>query len=101
MEVNFNNLRAQACYAYDRLCNRLNAAIRDKDDNVFFEGYGWIRKGEIIINPDHIQQDMESLRSLIGSIAMVFEEGREDFKDVYPQQPMAIFNPEEDEIPAP
>ncbi len=46
---------------------------------------------------------MESLRSLIGSIGMVYKEGDEDFKDVfqelYPEsnQHMKYFNDEDEQ----
>lgn len=95
MNVDFNNLRKQACHAYDKLCDMLNASMV-VNETTFVEGYGWTSKGDIILNPDHIQEEMESLRSLIGSIAMVYEEGNEEFKEVYPEHPMAFFNPEEE-----
>jgi hypothetical protein len=70
--VNFNNLRKQACLAYDRLCNKLNSSKE-------YEGY-------MLVDPNDIQSEMDTLRQMISSIAMVHEEGNEDFKDVFEQE---------------
>ena len=102
MEVNFNNLRKQACNAYDRLCNKLNAAKCSKDAiGTFVDDFGHLREDSIVINASDIQKDMDSLRSMIGAVAMVYENDRDDFKDVYtelyPQTSeirMAEFNPD-------
>lgn len=69
MKVNFNNLRKQAIYACDRITEKLNRAI-DKE-------------GTITIEAEDIQKEMDDLRMLIGSVACVFEENNEEFKDVY------------------
>lgn len=86
MKVNFNNLRKQAMFSYERLCDKLNYAIIKNDDQ-YAEPNGMDRsvnlKGYVLVDAEEIQKDMESLRSLIGSIAMTYEEGNEDFKDVY------------------
>lgn len=90
MKINFNNVRKQACFAYDRLCKTLNASKE-------YEGY-------MLVDPSQIQQDMDSLRSMIGAIAMTSEEGNEDFQDIYQHEypePKTMesfqFNTEEDE----
>lgn len=79
MTVDFNNLRKQACYAYDRLCTKLNEAI-DED-------------GNIEISAEEIQDDMDELRQNVMIIACVFEEGNEEFREVSEEvRPIAWFN---------
>jgi hypothetical protein len=104
MKVNFNNLRKQAIYAYDRLAEQLNAATIKKDDySEWVDDYGHITKGTIIIEAEDIQRNMDDLRMLIGSIAMVYQEGDEEVKDVYSEvfpedsdTRMVCFNDEEE-----
>lgn len=103
MKVNFNNLRKQAINRYNQLCVKLDSAIRkEKDEKEFLDGYGWIQKGTIVIDADDIQSEMDDLRMLIGSIGMVYEDERKDFKDVYSEiypegseKNMESFNEEE------
>ncbi len=84
MTVNFNNLRKQACYAYDRLVDKLNSSI----DN----------GGQISISAEEIQEDMDDLRMMIMSIACVFEENSADFSDVSDQVgKIGRFNSEDEE----
>jgi hypothetical protein len=107
MTVNFNNVRKQAIYAYDRLTQKLNDAII-KNDEQYAEPNDFDRsvnlKGFVLIDAEDIQKDMESLRQMIGTIAMSYEEGDEEFKDVYSEifpeekkEVMKCFNEEEDE----
>ncbi len=107
MKVNFNNLRKQAMFAYDRLCDKLNyAIIKNNDQHAQPNGHDYSRnlKGYVLVDADEIQKDMDSLRQLIGSIAMVHEENNEDFKDIYSEvfpeekdERLKCFNEEEDE----
>jgi hypothetical protein len=88
MEVNFNNLRKQACIAYDGLCQQLNSAI-DED-------------GDIQISASEIQGCMDDLRMTIGSIAFCYEEGNPDMIDVWSDfygedGSMESFNPNAEE----
>lgn len=69
MEVNFNNLRKQACIAYDKLCSRLNSEI-DED-------------GYIEIYASYIQGEMDTLRNMLVLIAMSYEENDPDMIDVW------------------
>ena len=82
MEVNFNNLRKQAVFGYDNLCQKLNNA-RCKEGGDWVENYGTLNVGDIVIDPDDLQKEMDNLRMLIGSIAMVYEPGDEKFANVY------------------
>jgi hypothetical protein len=90
MTINFNNVRRQACFAYDRLCRELNSSKE-------YEGY-------MLVDPNRIQKDMDSLRTMIGAIAMTHEEDNKDFQDVFEEEypePKSMesfdFKPEEDE----
>jgi hypothetical protein len=107
MTVNFNNLRKQAVYAYESLCEKLNDAILTETQyatrNDVKHGQEIDIKGNILIDAEDIQKDMDNLRSMIGSIAMTYEEGDDNFQDVYQQifpdenQSMKSFN-DEDEV---
>ena len=90
MTVNFNNLRKQAVFRYDRLVKKLNHHIKKND-------YGGTN--EITIDTDEIQEDLDDLRQLIMSISSVYEDGNEDFKDLSEDLPDDIswFNPDDDE----
>lgn len=84
MRVNFNNVRKQAMLAYERLCAKLEESI-DQEDNT------------IHIDPEDIYKEMNDLRMMIGIIAMTYEDGNEDFKDVYEEEypepkAMTVFN---------
>lgn len=105
MTVNFNNLRKQAIYAYDRLTQKLNDAIIKNDEQYAEpndESYQNI-KGYVLINAEEIQKDMDSLRQMIGSIAMTYIEGDNEFKDVFQElfpeehEGLKHFNEENDE----
>ena len=87
MTVNFNNLRKQAVFSYDRLVKKLNQnIIDDYGDKV------------VRIDPEDIQEDLDDLRRLIMSIALVYDEGNPDFKDLDAEIPddIACFNSEEE-----
>lgn len=87
MNVDFNNLRKQALYSYHRLTERLNENI--KEDTL---------DGRLNIDPDEIQEEMDNLRMLLLSIALVYEEGDEAFKDVSEEaRPIAWFNEQEED----
>jgi hypothetical protein len=90
MKVDFNNLRLKALKAHDSLIRTLN-------EHILSEGY------TVHVDCDQIASDLEDLRQYIGGIAMVYEEGNDNFKNVfedhYPEgKSMAVFNPEPDEI---
>ena len=68
MKVNFDNVRLQACYAYDRLVSALNASEEH-------EGY-------MLVNPNDIEKHLDDLRSMIATIAMCH--GNKEVKNVFP-----------------
>jgi len=108
MQVDFNNVRKQAIYAYESLVSKLNySIIRDDEQyakpNDVWHGQIVNIKGYVLVDADDLKKHMDSLRSLIGAIAMTYKEGDEEFKDmfeeVYPEddQHMPIFNEEVEE----
>lgn len=88
MKIDFNNVRRQACFAYDNLVKELN----ESDP---YEGY-------ILVDPERIQKSLNDLRMTIDAIAMSYEEGDPDIKDVYSEiypegKKLAVFEFESDE----
>ena len=83
MEVNFNNLRKQACFAYDRLANKLNNCILSEYEYGDKKSNGKSISGNMLVDVEDIQEAMEGLRRLIGSIAMCYNEDDPDMKDVF------------------
>lgn len=104
MKINFNNVRKQALYRYDALVEKLNAAIIRNDDNYakpndIRHDHDVNLKGYVVIDTEDIEDILSDLRMMIGSIASTYEEGNEDFKDVfsevYPEgvdKVMEVFN---------
>lgn len=93
MNIDFNNVRKQAMFAYEELCEKLNDSIIKNDDQHgepnALRGYpnNYVSlKGYVLIDAEDIQKQMDSLRSMIGAIAMTHEEGSEEFKDVYEEE---------------
>lgn len=83
MKINFNNVRRQACFAHDKLVKKLNNATVTTT-------------GRIEISVSDLQEVMDDLRMMIGSIAMTYEEGNDDFKDLTNEVcPMEVFNDED------
>lgn len=81
MNVNFNNLRAQAAYAYDRLAKTLNAAIINETEYHHKEDGSFV-SGNMLLDTDSIQKDMDDLRQMIITINCVYEPDSEDFKSM-------------------
>jgi hypothetical protein len=71
MDVDFNSLRKQTCWAYDKLARRMNNAIEDE--------YG---TKKVVINVDDIQNVMDDLRGLIMASAWVYDKDNKDFQCV-------------------
>lgn len=87
MKINFNNVRRNACRAHDRLVRLLNASIDD---------------GQVIIDVDLLEDVMNDLRMAVGAIASTYEDGNDDFKDVFEEmypspEHMEFYNPENDD----
>ena len=90
MKVDFNNVRKRLAINYNRLVRKLNEGITDIHPKPCVE-----------IACYEIDDLMMALRQDIATIAMTYEEGREDFKDVLLDNEIEVFNPfpedEEDE----
>lgn len=71
MKIDFNNVRIQALHAYDKLCRALNESQE-------YEGH-------MLVDPNDIQEAMDDLRNTIGAIAMSYDEGNDDCKNVFPE----------------
>lgn len=105
MKVNFNNLRKQSVYAYEKLVNELNSAIIKDDQwarpNDVRHGQDINIKGYVLVDSEMIQKHLDSLRTMIGAIAATSMEDEEEFKDVYQEiypkegETMPCFNEEE------
>ena len=105
MNIDFNNVRKQAIYAYDSLVEKLNSKILTKDQYVnpkdIYHDQPDNIKGYVLIDADYIQDELDTLRQMIGTIAMTYEKQNEDFTDifeeVYPKgKHMNFFNRTED-----
>jgi tyrosine-protein phosphatase YwqE len=109
MKVNFNNVRKQALYRYDDLVNKLNHAILKKENqyaipNDVYHGQEINIKGYVLIDAEELDEVLNDLRMLLGTIASCHEEGNDEVRDiffeVYPEgtdKKMALFNQEEDD----
>ncbi len=90
MEVDFNNLRAQAAFALDNLTEELNAGLlKEQDGTPKFEisnqtdenGKDRWARGNLLVDSDRIQKHMEELRSLVMTINAVYEPNDPEFQD--------------------
>lgn len=77
MEVNFDNLRRRAISSYNSLVSKLNHK-RDSD-------------GYITIDSDYIEQDLESLRSSLATLAFIYQEGENGFESLDEDTHFEIF----------
>lgn len=82
MKVDFNNLRIQLAYAYDKVCRQLNDNI---DEN-----------GDVVIPAIELQDRMDELRRLAIMPCHVYREDDPDFISLSDKiTDIAHFNPEE------
>lgn len=99
MNVNFNNLRAQAAYALDRLTKTLNNAILEENEYAINKA-GNDTWGNVLVSTEDIQKDMDDLRQMIVAINCVFEPDSDDFKEMMDEIDknggVACFNEEQD-----
>jgi len=90
MKIDFNNVRRQACYSFDRLVKTLNQNL-EKAAN----GHQVVR-----VYTDEIENELCDLGQLIGIIAATFDEGNPDMVDLYDEVGVRETfnpNPEDDE----
>lgn len=85
MKVDFNNLRLQACNAYDKLCIKLNTHIKENPELI-----------------QEIEDAMDALRMCLASIASSYRPDDPDMIAVYNDRvSMVYFNPEPKTIQSP
>jgi hypothetical protein len=88
MNVNFNNLRKKTCKTVDLLTRKLNACIT--------------ADGIVEVPAEDIQDVMNELQELVGSIAMCYNPNDDDvinvFSELYPGENdgMVDFNPDKE-----
>jgi hypothetical protein len=68
MEVNFDNLRKKIIANYNSLVTKLNS-------NKTVSGY-------IMLDPDYIRRDLDNLRSGLITLACIYQEGEDGFKQL-------------------
>ena len=82
MAIDFNHVRERLCIDYNRLVRKLNESR--------------VHGKYIELACYEIDDLMVDIRQYIATIAMTFEEGREDFKDVLGDYEIEIFNQEDE-----
>lgn len=106
MKVNFNNLRLRLLKTHDRLTKILNDAIVPQGQTITVDGpTGNIEhnmNGGVVLDVCDLEDVLNDLRTYIGGVAMVYQEGDPDFINVFEQhypgeKVMGIFNPEPNE----
>lgn len=68
MEVNFDNLRKQIIANYNSLVTKLNSRKTVSD--------------YIMLDPDYIRRDLDDLRSDLITLACIYQEGEDGFKQL-------------------
>lgn len=77
MEVDFNNLRKQLAFSFDKVTKKLNEGILPE------KAYNGNKYGNILVDTEDLQKSMEELRSCIISLLCCYEEGNPDCINVY------------------
>jgi len=85
MTVSMDGLRWQLVRNYNSLTRKLNSNIIDKPHDP-----------EIRIDPDRIQNEMDQLRSLIVTLAYMYQEGEDGYK-ILENPTFESFNEEEED----
>ena len=86
MEVSMDGLRKRLIADYNSLTEKLNNSIKDKSFDP-----------EIVISPDHISREMDSIRSAIVTLAYCYIEGEDGFNAMDENTHFEHFNPDENE----
>jgi hypothetical protein len=104
MTVNVNNLRKQAAYSLDRVIKTLNRGILPEKEFASHELEDGTYKhweGDVLVDKDDLQRDLDNLRSNIWVLLCCYEEGNPDYKAVYDEVEasggLARFNDDEEE----
>ena len=86
MEVSMDGLRKHLIANYNSLTRKLNESIKDKSFDP-----------EIVISPDYISREMDSIRNVIVTLAFMYQDGEGGFKELPEDTHFENFNPEDDE----
>ena len=88
MEVSFEGLRSHLLSSYNLLARKLNNATEKDSDGRDYD--------KIEIYASDIERDMEGIRNIVVTMAYMFEEGEDGFKEM--ENPhFEDFHPEEEE----
>ena len=88
MKVNMNNLRRQACFAYDRLVKKLNANTKE----------GW-RGKYVEIDAWEIEDDLNDLRQMVYAMAYCYIKDDPEFANLADEVgDYEIFNLEPEDV---
>ena len=102
MQVDFDNMRRQTANAFDALCKNLNAAILKPVDGqpnyIQCDGGKRMRcenaDGNIYIEPDRIQRNMDNLRNCIVTLCCIYKDTGDDQFGCVELKDLASFNEE-------
>lgn len=86
MNVSMDGLRKTMISNHNSLVRKLNASIKDKS----FDPH-------IIICPEEIERELESLRNCIVTLAFTSMEGEGGWKELSENTNFECFNPQDDE----
>ena len=86
MEVSMDGLRKRLIADYNSLTKKLNNSVKDKS---------W--DPEIIIDPNYISREMDSIRNAIVTLAFLYQEGEEGFRELDENTHFEIFMPKSEE----
>jgi hypothetical protein len=103
MTVDFNNLRKQTAYSLDRVIKILNAGILPEKEfaSHTLEGKTKNWEGNVLVDAEDLQRQIDDLRQNVGFLLCVFEKGNPDFKEVWQEVEdsggIAWFNSDDEE----
>ncbi len=85
MEVSMDGLRKRLIGDYNSLTRKLNNSIKDKS----FDPH-------IVIDPENISREMDGIRNIIVTLAFMYQEGENGFKELSEDTHFEVFNPIEE-----
>lgn len=71
MKVSFDGLRRRLLADYNSLTRKLNESVKDKS---------W--DPEIIVDPENIRNELEGIRNVLVTLAFMYQEGEDGFKEL-------------------
>jgi hypothetical protein len=82
MNVSFDGLRKHLIADYNSLTRKLNGSIKDKS---------W--DAHILIDPHDIEREMDGIRNAIVTLAFMYQDGEDGFKELPEDTNFEDFNP--------